>query len=144
MFFLVTKHLSSFSFFSILFPLSSQVAFEASQAIGLSLADFCDKNSGKCRTYVKAVIKSSQAEKMGIRVPWLLVSINGRNIESLPAKSILKMLKQEQADKPQDKIVIVFRNPTKFVEDLQKKGNNQKEAEEISTQLAPATKARGE
>ena len=78
---------------------------------------------------------------MGIRVPWLLVSINDRNIESLPAKSVLKMLKQAQAD--QVKIVMVFRNPTKFVEELQKKGDKQTEGQEVSTQVAPATKVRG-
>lgn len=73
-----------------------EVVFNRNEKVGLSLADFGDK--GKYRTYVKGVIRGSQAEAKGIRVPALVVSVNGVNVEGLPASYVVKLFRQAEGE----------------------------------------------
>lgn len=53
---------------------------------------------GKYRTYVKGVVKGSQAEARGVKVPALVVSVNGANVEGLPASYVVKLFKDAQGE----------------------------------------------
>lgn len=88
-----------------------EVKFEGGQGLGLAIEDF--GKGGKYRTYVSRVIKGSQAERSNIRIPALVVAVNGRNVEGLPKKFVVQLLKEAQQQG--GPIVITFRDPAKCV-----------------------------
>ena len=88
-----------------------EVTFEGGQGLGLAIEDF--GKGGKYRTYVSRVIKGSQAERSKIRIPALVVAVNGRNVEGLPKKYVVQLLKEAQQQG--GPIVITFRDPAKCV-----------------------------
>lgn len=88
-----------------------EVTFEGGQGLGLAIEDF--GKGGKYRTYVSRVIKGSQAERSGIRIPALVVAVNGRNVEGLPKKFVVQLLKEAQQQG--GPIVVTFRDPAKCV-----------------------------
>lgn len=87
------------------------VTFESGQGLGLAIEDF--GKGGKYRTYISRVIKGSQAERSSIKVPALVVAVNGRNVEGLPKKFVVQLLKEAQQQG--GPIVVTFRDPAKCV-----------------------------
>lgn len=88
------------------------VKFEGGMGLGLAIEDF--GKSGKYRVYVSRVIKGSQAERSSIRVPALVVAVNGQNVEGLPKKIVVQLLKEAQ-QRPGAPVVVTFRDPAKWV-----------------------------
>jgi hypothetical protein len=88
-----------------------EVRFEGGQGLGLAIEDF--GKGGKYRTYVSRVIKGSQAERSSIRIPALVVAVNGRNVEGLPKSFVVKLLKEAQQQG--GPVVVTFRDPAKCV-----------------------------
>lgn len=43
-------------------------------------------------------MKGSQAESRGVKVPALVVSVNGANVEGLPASYVVKLFKDAQGE----------------------------------------------
>ncbi len=90
-------------------PIDLQVTFEGGLGLGLAIEDF--GKGGKYRTYVSRVIKGSQAERSSIRIPALVVAVNGRNVEGLPKTYVVRLLKEaQQGGGP---VVVTFRDPAK-------------------------------
>jgi len=76
------------------------------------------------RVIIDAVKPGSQAETLGkqfrLRPQLLLVSVNGRNVEGLRAKDVIKLViaTKKQADEDGETMRLVFRDPLIFKEKL--------------------------
>ena len=95
------------------------VTFDAKQPLGLALEDFGNKD-GKYRTYVSKTLRGSQATGKGIRIPALIVAVNGRNVEGLPRKLVVQLIREAQEGRNGmgggGGVVVTFRDPAKFME----------------------------
>lgn len=95
------------------------VSFDAKQPLGLALEDFGGTN-GKYRTYVSKTLRGSQATGKGIRIPALVVAVNGRNVEGLPRKLVVQLIREAQEGRSgmggEGRLVVTFRDPAKFME----------------------------
>ncbi len=123
------------------------VLFDATKPLGLALEDF--GKGGKYRTYVAKLVRGSQAASKDIRIPALVVAVNGRNVEGLPRKLVVQLIRDAQEGRGGGNgsaLRVTFRDPSKFMELLTEKGAEPGaaggEGSEITTQLAPQTKAR--
>lgn len=119
------------------------VTFDVKQPLGLALEDFGNRD-GKYRTYVSKTLRGSQATGKGIRIPALVVAVNGQNVEGLPRKMVAQLIRDTiEGRNGMGKggvVTVTFRDPSKFMELLNDK--TAAPGDEITTQLAPQTKAR--
>lgn len=94
------------------------VAFDAKQPLGLALEDF--GQNGKYRTYVSKTLRGSQATSKGIRIPALVVAVNGKNVEGLPRKMVVQLIRDAQEGRngmgEGSSLMVTFRDPAKFME----------------------------
>jgi len=102
-------------------------------SLGIELSDIEFRTNR--RVYVKSIMSDSLASQLGIQVNWILVQVNGQSVERTNAQGvkqiISKMLKSGNYD---TSLKLVFRDPTRFQDQLQSLSSNQ----EAVTQVAPA------
>ncbi len=95
------------------------VTFDVKQPLGLALEDFGNRD-GKYRTYVSKTLRGSQATGKGIRIPALVVAVNGQNVEGLPRKLVAQLIRDTVEGRngmgKGGVVTVTFRDPSKFME----------------------------
>jgi FK506-binding protein 2 len=85
------------------------------------------------RVFVKSVMESSLASRLGIREGWVIVAVNGQSTERTNAKGVTQMI--STALQSSMAVEFRFRDPSLFREQLQ---NMPADGQPVTTQVAPA------
>lgn len=95
------------------------------------------------RVVIKSVASNSLAERMGIQPGWVVVSVNGADCERTNASGVaiyfskaVKSALNAQDGTPATQLTLVFRDPSKFRNDLENFPVG--EGASVSTKVAPA------
>jgi FK506-binding protein 2 len=99
--------------------------------LGLEIADVEFRSNR--RVFVKSVMESSLASRLGIRSGWVIIAVNGQSTERTNAKGVTQMI--GAAVKNSMAVEFTFRDPSLFREQLQNMPAN---GESVTTQVAPA------
>jgi FK506-binding protein 2 len=99
--------------------------------LGLEIADVEFRTNR--RVFVKSVMESSLASRLGIRSGWVIIAVNGQSTERTNAKGVTQMI--GAAVKNSMAVEFTFRDPSLFREQLQNMPAN---GESVTTQVAPA------
>jgi FK506-binding protein 2 len=99
--------------------------------LGLEIADVEFRTNR--RVFVKSVMESSLASRLGIRSGWVIIAVNGQSTERTNAKGVTQMI--GAAVKNSMAVEFTFRDPSLFRESLQNMPAN---GEPVTTQVAPA------
>lgn len=99
--------------------------------LGLEIADVEFRTNR--RVFVKSVMESSLASRLGIRSGWVIIAVNGQSTERTNAKGVTQMI--SDALKSSMAVEFKFRDPSLFRESLQ---NMPADGQPVTTQVAPA------
>ena len=113
----------------------SKAELQKQRGLGLELADIEFRTN--LRVYVKNVAPNSYAQQLGIAKDWIVVAVNGINVERTNANGVAQYVAQavQQAADVGGSFPITFRDPTVFRQKLQ---NLNADEGPVTTQVAPA------
>jgi len=122
------------------FTITKQDLQNMKGGLGLELGEVSFRTN--FRVIVKSVAPNSLAEKLGIQPGYVVVSVNGADGERTNASGVtiyfsqaVKSALKAQDNTPESKLILVFRDPSKFRSDLE---NLEADGTSISTKVAPA------